>query len=111
MKPKSVVFVSAFLTSILGFTVGLIGADKAAAKAADKAPIKKPTLKIDASPVGEGKGGVVTSYADSLEAVRPAVISVYSSKIVRQQVPEFLRQFGAQGRAQNRRVEFVLPKH
>ncbi|HEX7630925.1 MAG TPA: Do family serine endopeptidase [Lacunisphaera sp.] len=100
MKPKSVVFVSAFLTSILGFTVGLIGADKAAAKAADKAPIKKPTLKIDASPVGEGKGGVVTSYADSLEAVRPAVISVYSSKIVRQQVPEFLRQFGAQGRAQ-----------
>jgi Do/DeqQ family serine protease len=99
MKTKSVVFVSAFLTSILGFTVGLIGADKAA----PKAPVAKPTLKVDASPVGEGTKGVVTSYADALEAVRPAVVSVYSSKVVRQQVPEFLRQFGAQGREQKQK--------
>ncbi len=97
MKTKSVVFVSAFLTSILGFTVGLIGADKAV-----RVPVKKPTLKIDASPVGDSKT-VVTSYADALEAIRPAVVSVYSSKIVRQQVPEFLRQFGAQGREQKQR--------
>jgi Do/DeqQ family serine protease len=96
MKTKSVVFVSAFLTSILGFTVGLVGADKA------RAPIKKPTLKIDSSPVGDSKN-VVTSYADVLEPVRPAVVSVYSSKVVRQQVPEFLRQFGAQGREQKQR--------
>jgi Do/DeqQ family serine protease len=97
MKTKSVVFVSAFLTSLLGFTVGLVGADKAV-----RAPVKNPTLKIDASPVGDSKT-VVTSYADALEAIRPAVVSVYSSKIVRQQVPEYLRQFGAQGREQKQR--------
>lgn len=102
MKTKSVVFVSAFLTSILGFTVGLVGADKAASKPPAKATIKKPTLNVDASPVGEGKG-IVTSYADALESIRPAVVSVYSSKIVRQQVPEFLRQFGAQGREQKQK--------
>ena len=96
MKTKSVVFVSAFLTSILGFTVGLVGADKV------KPVVKKPTLKIDASPIGETKA-VVTSYADALETIRPAVVSVYSSKIVRQQVPDFLRQFGAQGREQKQR--------
>jgi Do/DeqQ family serine protease len=96
MKTKSVVFLSAFLTSILGFSVGLIGADKV------RLPVKKPSLKIDASPVGESKA-VVTSYADALETIRPAVVSVYSSKIVRQQVPEFLRQFGAQGREQKQK--------
>jgi Do/DeqQ family serine protease len=96
MKTKSVVFVSAFLTSILGFAVGLVGADKV------RPPVKKPTLKIDASPIGDSKA-VVTSYADALESIRPAVVSVYSSKVVRQQVPEFLRQFGAQGREQKQK--------
>lgn len=93
MKTKSVVFVSAFLTSILGFAVGLVGADKV------RPPVKKPTLKVDASPVGETRG-VVASYADALETIRPAVVSVTSSKMVRQQVPEYLRRFGAQGREQ-----------
>jgi Do/DeqQ family serine protease len=96
MKTKSVVFFSAFLTSILGFAVGLVGADKV------RPPVKKPTLKIDASPIGDSKA-VVTSYADALESIRPAVVSVYSSKVVRQQVPEFLRQFGAQGREQKQK--------
>ena len=86
MKSKSVALLFALATSILGLTVGLLAADKAVDKATPKAPpIKKPTLKIDASPIGEVKG-VVTSYADALEAIRPAVVSVYSSKIVRQQV-------------------------
>ncbi len=102
MKSKSVALLLAFATSILGLTAGLLAADKAADKTAPKAaatPLKKPTLKIDASPIGEVKG-LVTSYADALEAIRPAVVSVTSSKLVRQQVPEFLRQFGAQGREQ-----------
>ncbi|MES1194315.1 MAG: trypsin-like peptidase domain-containing protein, partial [Opitutus sp.] len=102
MKSKSVALLFAFATSILGLTAGLLAADKAADKTAPKAaaaPLKKPTLKIDATPVGEVKG-LVTSYADALEAIRPAVVSVTSSKMVRQQVPEFLRQFGAQGREQ-----------
>ena len=99
MKNKSVALFFALLTTILGLTAGLFAADKAAAKPA----VKKPTLKIDASPVGDTKSAVVLSYADALEAIRPAVVSVYSSKVVRQQVPEFLRQFGAQGREQKQR--------
>ncbi len=102
MKSKSVALLFAFATSLLGLTAGLLAAEKAADKTAPKAaavPLKKPTLKIDASPIGEVKG-LVTSYADALEAIRPAVVSVTSSKMVRQQVPEFLRQFGAQGREQ-----------
>lgn len=59
--------------------------------------VKKPVLKIDASPVDQIKSPVVTSYADVLEGIRPAVVSVYSSKLVRQQVPDFLRQQGLKG--------------
>ncbi len=99
MKNKSVALLFALFTTILGLSAGLYAADKAAAKPA----VKKPTLKIDASPIGDTKSAVVLSYADALEAIRPAVVSVYSSKVVRQQVPEFLRQFGAQGREQKQR--------
>jgi len=99
MKNKSVALFFALLTTILGLTAGLFAADKVAARPA----VKKPTLKIDAAAISDTKSAVVLSYADALEAIRPAVVSVYSSKIVRQQVPEFLRQFGAQGREQKQR--------
>src|SRR5260221_5076600 len=100
MNTKSVVRFLALITSILGLAVGLLAVDKTVAKPA--IPVKKPVLKIDPSPIGDSKV-VVTSYADALENIRPAVVSVYSSKVVRQQVPEFLRQFGAQGREQKQR--------
>jgi Do/DeqQ family serine protease len=102
MKTKSVALLFAFITSLIGLTVGLFAADKAVEKAAAKAPavpVKKPTLKVDATPVGDAKT-VVTSYADALENIRPAVISVYSKKTVRQRAPDYLRQFGAQDREQ-----------
>lgn len=99
MKTKSVAFISALFASLIGLAVGLVAADQATPV---KPAPKRPTLKVDASPIGESKT-VVTSYADALEAIRPAVVSVYSSKIVRQQVPEFFRQFGAQGREQKQR--------
>jgi serine protease Do/serine protease DegQ len=57
-----------------------------------KTGLAHPELKVDASPVGEGKAPVLTSYADVLTDVRPAVVSIYSSKIVRQRVPDLLRQ-------------------
>lgn len=98
MKNKSVALLFALFTTILGLTAGLLAADKGA-----KPAVKKPTLKIDASAISDTKSAVVLSYADALEAIRPAVVSVYSSKMVRQQVPEFLRQFGAQGREQKQR--------
>ncbi len=92
MKTKSVALLFALTTSILGLTAGLFADEKAAAKAA----VKKPALKVDASAIGESKA-VVTSYADVLEGIRPAVVSVYSERMVRQQVPEYLRQFGVRG--------------
>ncbi len=78
--------------------LGLVGAK-------DAPP--KPELKIDSSPVNDGKAGVVTSYADVVDPVQKAVVSVYSAKIVRERVPAlpfadpYLRQFfGGQERAQ-----------
>jgi serine protease Do/serine protease DegQ len=62
----------------------------------EKTGLPHPELKVDGTPVGEGKAPVLTSYADVLADVRPAVVSVYSSKIVRQRVPEFYRQLFGQ---------------
>jgi len=44
----------------------------------------KPTLTIDNSPVSESKTPAATSYADIVEPVQKAVVSVYSTKIVRE---------------------------
>jgi len=59
----------------------------------EKAPLD---LKIDPSPLAPTADHPrATSYADVIAPVQPAVVSVYSAKIVRErlQVPEFFRQF------------------
>ncbi len=74
-----------------------------APKKADKPVFHLPQLKLDTSALNEGKAPVLSSYADVLEGVRPAVVSVYSSKIVREEVPQLLRQLygpNLQGREQ-----------
>jgi serine protease Do/serine protease DegQ len=101
MKSKPVALSLALFTTLLGLTTGLLAADKAPAKPAT--PLKKPVLKVDATPLGETRSPVVTSYADVLDSIRPAVVSVYSSKLVRQEVPEFLRQFNVRGGEQKQR--------
>jgi Do/DeqQ family serine protease len=55
----------------------------------------QPQLKIDAEPVTNGQSGLVTSYADVVEPVQRAVVSVYSSKVIRQRLPihPLFRQF------------------
>jgi len=66
-----------------------------------KTALPTPVLKEDLTPLSDGKAPVLTSYADMLDTIRPAVVSVYSSKIIRQQVPPILRQLygpGVQGR-------------
>jgi Do/DeqQ family serine protease len=81
---------SKLVTLFLSLGVALlVGAE---AKKSDKPVFKKPELKIDGSALGEGKAPALTSYADVLDNVRPAVVSVYSTKLVRQQVPPLLRQ-------------------
>ena len=56
---------------------------------------KKPNLRVDASPVSDGKTGLVTTYADVVEPVQKAVVSVYSKKTVRERVVAnpLMRQF------------------
>ncbi|MEO5958013.1 MAG: Do family serine endopeptidase [Opitutaceae bacterium] len=59
-----------------------------AAKAEKKspaAPSKRPTVLIDNTPVS-AKPGAVASYADVVEPVQKAVVSIYSTKIVRQRI-------------------------
>jgi serine protease Do/serine protease DegQ len=94
--PKA--FVVTLISAVAGLSFGLVAAEKTPAGAN-----KKPDLKIDASPMGEAKTPVVTSYADVLDSIRPAVVSVYSSKTVRERIPEYFRQFGYQGREQKQR--------
>jgi serine protease Do/serine protease DegQ len=47
---------------------------------------KMPSLLIDRSGVNDGKSPVVTSYADVVEPVQKAVVSIYSKKTVRERV-------------------------
>jgi len=68
----------------------------------------KPVLRRDFSAVTDGKSPLVTSYADVVEPVLKAVISVYSTKTVHEQIPmnPLLRQFfGNQIPQQDRKEE------
>jgi serine protease Do/serine protease DegQ len=59
-------------------------------------PKPRLDLKVDLSPLSDDAGHPrAASYADVIAPVQPAVVSVYSSKTVRQriQVPEIFRQF------------------
>ncbi len=63
-----------------------------------------PMVTVDRSVIDHDKSVVVTSYADSLEGIRPAVVSVYSTKVVKGRIdgfpfddPFFRRFFGPQG--------------
>ena len=59
------------------------------------APRKKPEVRVDSTPVSDGKSPVVSSYAEVIEPVQKAVVSIYSTKIVRERVSNpFFRQFG-----------------
>jgi S1-C subfamily serine protease len=91
MNTKTLIALTAFIAGLAGLSLGLIANERKPVNA-------KPELKIDSTPVAAVKSDVVTSYADVLDPVRPAVVSVYSSKLVRARVPEFYRQFGLQGR-------------
>jgi Do/DeqQ family serine protease len=98
MKIPKAVFASILISSLAGLSLGLIAADKEAAIVT-----KKPELKVDPSAVSDAKAPVIASYADVLDLIRPAVVSVYSSKTVRQQIPEFFRQQGLRGREQKQK--------
>ena len=60
------------------------------------APAKKPSVVIDDSELAAGAGpGRIVSYADVLEPAQKAVVSVYSTKIIKERIAinPFFRQF------------------
>jgi len=66
-------------------------------KDAPIAPKPLPVLRVDPSPVTDGKAPLVTSYADVVEPVQKAVVSIYSTRTVHESVNPMLRQlFGNQ---------------
>jgi Do/DeqQ family serine protease len=85
---------SKFLSCMLVIGAAL-GALPAGLTAKDIAAVRKPTLRVDSSPVSDTKSPVVASYADVVEPVQKAVVSVYSKKIIRERVSinPLMRQF------------------
>ncbi len=100
MKMSKLALAALCAVALAGLSLGQVASEK---KKKGFVPGKRPVLKVDATPVAETKSPLVTSYADVLESIRPAVVSVYSSKVVREQIPEFYRQFGYRGREQKLR--------
>jgi len=65
----------------------------------------KPDIKYDASAISDGGGRQLVSYADVVEPVQKAVVSVYSKKIVNERLrldPLFRQFFGDKGAAPQR---------
>jgi serine protease Do/serine protease DegQ len=65
------------------------------ADAASAVPYKMPELKKDFSPLSDGKGVIISSYADIVEPVEKEVVSITSSRTVHERVEAnpLLRQF------------------
>ncbi|MFH1500302.1 MAG: trypsin-like peptidase domain-containing protein, partial [Verrucomicrobiota bacterium] len=102
MKTPSLLLLSTAFLSAAALAFCAPGRD------ADKGPHATPELKVDSKPLNRS-AGAVTSYADVVEPVQDAVVSVYSSKIIRQQVAidPFLRDFFFGGRNPQPREEKV----
>jgi len=64
--------------------LSLVSSATAAAADANAVISKKPAVVIDDTPVAAGKAPAVVSYADVLEPAQKAVVSVISSKLLRQ---------------------------
>jgi Do/DeqQ family serine protease len=66
----------------------------ARADAPATAPVKMPELRKDSSPVSDGKAPGIASYADIVEPVQRAVVSIKTSKTVHERIDNpLLRQF------------------
>ena len=85
---------SLLVSALLAGAVSPLPAASEPKKGAPKA--KKPAIRVDSTPVADGaKGGLVVTYADVLEPAQKAVVSVYSTKIVKERIAinPFFRQF------------------
>ncbi len=93
--PRPVRFLSLLL---LWAASAVFAANSKAAKKPVPPTYGKPAIRVDASPVGsDGQKGRVVSYADVLEPAQKAVVSVYSTKIIKERLtinPLLRRYFG-----------------
>ena len=87
---KTNAFLAALLLALAVSPVGACAAEKAKSRETDK-----PDIKTDPTPLENGRGAAVASYADVVEAAQKAVVSVNITKIVmqRQQINPLFRQF------------------
>ena len=78
-----------FVTRWVLIATAAIAASSAPAREAAK-PVEKhpaPQLQVDNAPISQGRNtGPVLSYADVVEPVQQAVVSIYSTKIVRERI-------------------------
>lgn len=89
----------ALVTAVLLVTGPLVAATaKDAKKGPPAAAAKKPAVRVDSTPVTDGaKPGLVMTYADVLDPAQKAVVSVYSTKIIKERYtlnPLFRQFFG-----------------
>ena len=68
------------------FLFAFTAAAVAASLPAGTAATPKPDVKVDRTPITAGPSGQVASYADVVEPVERAVVSIYSTKTVHQRV-------------------------
>ena len=89
---------STLLSAALLVALPLAAVSATTAKKSSPPLAKKPAVRIDNTPVRDGgKSGLVMSYADAIEPVQKAVVSVYSTKIVKERIainPLFRQFFG-----------------
>lgn len=80
------------------FAANAKNAKKATTPPPAAAPHQKPAIKVDSTPASDGgKAGLVMSYADVLDPAQQAVVSVYSTKIIKERIminPLFRQFFG-----------------
>jgi Do/DeqQ family serine protease len=90
------IFSSFPAASAVALAFGLAVAARAdgIAPAPAPAPVKMPELKTDFTPVDNGSSAPIASYADIVEPVRRAVVSIKTSKTVHEHLDNpILRQF------------------
>ncbi len=87
---KTNAFLAALLLALAVSPVGACAAEKAGGGLSDK-----PDIRTDPTPLENGRGPLVASYADVVEAAQKAVVSVNITKIItqRQQINPLFRQF------------------
>lgn len=78
---------------ILGWVLLLAGVPGTLWGAVTPGKPQAPLFRRDTSPVSQGVGNRLVSYADVIDPVLPAVVSIYTTKTVREPINPLFQQF------------------